>query len=154
VTPQPPAAAGPPPAPAPPVRAGVGVGVGVLVLHEGLVLLGRRLGAHGAGTWAAPGGRLEFGEGIEACAARELREETGLSARVLELGPYTNDVFVPEQQHFVTIFVVARSIVGTPRNLEPARCEGWAWFPWDDWPRPLFQPLQSLRQIGWRPGGA
>lgn len=154
MTPQPPAAAGPPPAPAPPVRAGVGVGVGVLVLHEGLVLLGRRLGTHGAGTWAAPGGRLEFGEGIEACAARELLEETGLSARVLELGPYTNDIFVPEQQHFVTIFVVARSIVGTPRNLEPARCEGWAWFPWDDWPSPLFPPLHSLRQIGWRPGGA
>ena len=67
--------------------AGVAVGVGVLVVRDGLVLLGRRLGAHGAGTWAAPGGRLEFGEQIEACAQRELAEETGLVARQIELGP-------------------------------------------------------------------
>lgn len=129
------------------------LGVGVLVLQDTLVLLGRRIGSHGAGHWSAPGGRLEFGESIEACAARELREETGLQARVIELGPYTNDVFVHEQLHFVTVFVVARGIVGTPRNLEPQKCEGWAWFPWDAWPAPLFQPLQSLRAIGWRPGG-
>lgn len=129
------------------------VGVGVLVVQDGLVLLGRRIGAHGAGQWAAPGGRLEFGESIEACAERELLEETGLRARVIELGPYTNDVFATEALHFVTIFVVARGVVGTPRRLEPHKCEGWAWFPWEGWPAPLFPPLQSLRAIGWRPGG-
>jgi len=133
--------------------AGVAVGVGVLVVRDGLVLLGRRLGAHGAGTWAAPGGRLEFGEQIEACAQRELAEETGLVARQIELGPYTNDVFDQESRHFLTVFVVARGVVGSPRNLEPHKCEGWAWFGWDEWPIPLFKPLQSLRAIGWRPGG-
>jgi 8-oxo-dGTP diphosphatase len=109
----------------PPAR--VGVGVGVLVLHEGLVLLGKRLGSHGAGTWSAPGGRLEFGEQIEACAARELKEETGLAAGSFELGPYTNDLFEEVQEQYVTIFVVARGIRGSPVNLEPGKCEGWAW---------------------------
>ena len=55
------------------------VGVGVFVLRDGLVLLGLRRGAHGAGTWALPGGHLEFGEAVEHCAAREVHEETGLN---------------------------------------------------------------------------
>ena len=136
----------PPPAPR--------VGVGVLVISKGLVLLGKRRGSHGAGTWSAPGGRLEFGEELEVCARRELAEETGLSASSLELGPYTNDVFTEAQEHFLTVFVVARGVQGTPRNLEPHKCEGWAWFAWDELPSPLFKPLQSLLAIGWRPGGA
>ncbi len=131
----------------------VGVGVGVLVLHQGLVLLGRRRGSHGAGTWSAPGGRLEFGEQIEACAARELREETGLTASTLELGPYSNDIFPEVKQQYLTVYVVARGIQGTPANLEPDKCDGWAWFRWGEWPTPLFKPVESLLAIGWRPDG-
>jgi 8-oxo-dGTP diphosphatase len=131
----------------------VRVGVGVLVLHQGLVLLGRRRGSHGAGTWSAPGGRLEFGEQIEACAARELREETGLTASTLELGPYSNDIFPEVKQQYLTVYVVARGIQGTPANLEPDKCDGWAWFRWGEWPTPLFKPVESLLAIGWRPDG-
>lgn len=130
------------------------VGVGVIVLQDGLVLLGKRRGSHGAGRWSAPGGGLAFGEDIVGCAARELAEETGLQASSFELGPYTNDVFPDDQKHYLTVFVVARGITGAPVNLEPDKCEGWAWFKWGDWPAPLFQPLESLLQIGWRPGGA
>jgi 8-oxo-dGTP diphosphatase len=130
------------------------VGVGVLVVQSGLLLLGKRKGSHGAGSWSAPGGSLEFGEDIEACARRELLEETGLAASSVDLGPYSNDVFRQAQRHFLTVFVVARGITGTPQNLEPDKCEGWAWFAWDELPTPLFQPLQTLLRIGWRPGGA
>lgn len=130
------------------------VGVGVLVVQNKLVLLGRRKGSHGAGTWSAPGGKLEFGEELEHCADRELLEETGLVASSLELGPYSNDVFVEEGKHFLTVFLVARGITGTPQNLEPDKCEGWAWFSWDALPQPLFKPLQTLVSIGWKPAGA
>lgn len=130
------------------------VGVGVLVVRDRLILLGKRKSSHGAGAWAAPGGRLEFGEEIEACARRELLEETGLTASSVELGPYSNDVFLEAERHFLTVFVVARGIAGTPQNLEPDKCEGWAWFKWEALPIPLFKPLQTLLAIGWRPGGA
>ncbi len=129
------------------------VGVGVLVLRDGQVLLGRRLGSHGAGTWSAPGGRLEFGESIEACARRELEEETGLELGPAEVGPYTNDVFVEERQHFVTLLVIARNTRGTPQNREPHKCEGWRWFRWTALPSPLFTPLATLVAQSYAPDG-
>ena len=70
------------------------IGVAVIVVKSDRVLLGKRKGAHGAGTWAFPGGHLAFGESFEACAHREVMEETGLSICDLKMGPYTNDFFV------------------------------------------------------------
>lgn len=126
----------------------VGVGVGILVVRHGKVLLGRRRGSHGAGTWSAPGGRLEYGESVEDCARRELLEETGLELGAVTPGPYTNDVFPEIQAHYLTLFVLARQTRGEPCNLEPHKCDGWSWFGWDAWPAPLFAPMQSLLDAG------
>ena len=54
------------------------VGVGVIVVRGDDVLFELRRGAHGAGTWSFPGGHVDDGESAEACALRELEEETGL----------------------------------------------------------------------------
>lgn len=131
----------------------VQVAVGILVVQHGLVLMGKRTAGLGAGTWCTPGGCLAFGDEIVDCAARVLQQQTRLTARSLELGPYSNDVLAETRQHLLSICVVARSIVGTPVNQNPDSCEGWAWFKWGEWPSPLFTPAQSLLAIGWRPGG-
>jgi ADP-ribose pyrophosphatase YjhB (NUDIX family) len=47
---------------------------GVACVADGAILLVRRADD---GTWCLPGGRVEFGESVEACAAREFAEETG-----------------------------------------------------------------------------
>jgi 8-oxo-dGTP diphosphatase len=127
------------------------VGVGVIVLRRGLVLLGRRLGSHGAGSWALPGGHLEFGESVEQCARREVMEEAGLSLTTIAPGPYTSDLFAAEHKHYVTLFVVAQCPAGEPELREPGKCAAWQWFRWSALPQPLFQPLASLLDSGFVP---
>ena len=127
------------------------VGVGVILVRDGLVLLGERLGSHGAGSWAPPGGHLEFGETVEGCAKRETFEETGLVLTSVSPGPYTNDIFVAEQKHYVTIFVVADTSDGEPQLREPEKCARWAWFNWSNLPVLLFKPLATLRATGFSP---
>jgi 8-oxo-dGTP diphosphatase len=131
-----------------PVSPAPQVGVGILVVENGRVLLGKRKGSHGAGTWSAPGGHLEFGESIEACARREVLEETNLALKNLRLGPFTSNVFESEKKHYVTVFVIAAPASATLKTMEPDKCEGWVWFEWSDLPEPLFAPLATLRSQG------
>lgn len=112
-------------------------------MQAGKVLLGRRKGSHGAGTWSISGGHLEFGETIEECAKRELAEETGLQAQQIELGPWTNDM-IDGDKHYVTLFAFVKKFQGDLLLLEPNKCEGWIWFDWDNLPSPLFLSVQSL----------
>lgn len=124
------------------------VGVGVIVVRAGKVLLGLRAGSHGAGTWSFPGGHLEWGETPEACAIREVAEETGLTIRDPRHAAFTSDLFEAEGRHYVTLFLTATAATGEPQRLEPHACEHWAWFAWDDLPSPLFPPIISLRRQG------
>lgn len=58
------------------------VAVGVLIDSKGFVLLTRRLkGAHLAGYWEFPGGKVKEGESVQAALARELEEELGTRIR-------------------------------------------------------------------------
>jgi 8-oxo-dGTP diphosphatase len=128
------------------------VGVGVLIVRGGAVLLGVRRGSHGAGSWAPPGGHLEFGESVEACARREAAEETGLALGAVAPGPYTVDPFPEEGKHYVTLFAVADAD-GEPRAMEPEKCAEWRWHDWRALPSPLFAPLASLVARGFVPPG-
>jgi 8-oxo-dGTP diphosphatase len=73
------------------------VGVGGVVVDDGRALLIRRGSEPLRGQWSIPGGMLELGESLQAGVARELREETGLEVRVLELIEVFDRIYV--QQH-------------------------------------------------------
>ena len=118
------------------------VGVGVLVMKGGLVLLGKRRNTHGAGEYASPGGHLEHLESIEACARREVLEETGLEVGAIEfLRLFNSTQYAPK--HYVDVSVVAQWKSGEPRVLEPDKVERWDWYSLDALPSPLFGMLPT-----------
>jgi len=61
------------------------VGVGGVVISGDRALLIRRGSEPLKGEWSIPGGTLEVGETLAEGVARELREETGLEVRVLDM---------------------------------------------------------------------
>ncbi len=77
-----------------------------------------------------------------------------MDIRDVRTGPYTNDVFTLEAQHYVTLFAVSNSATGEPALLEPTKCTQWRWCRWTELPVPLFAPLITLRSTGFVPDGA
>ncbi len=61
------------------------IGVGGVIIDNGRTVLIRRGTEPLLGEWSIPGGTIEIGETLEEAVHRELREETGLEVRVLEL---------------------------------------------------------------------
>ncbi|GIG54333.1 TIGR00730 family Rossman fold protein [Demequina activiva] len=127
------------------------VGTSAVVVRDGKVLLGRRRGSHGAGTWSFPGGKVAPGEAPADAAARELEEETGLMATSVEPITWTDDVFPEHGLHYVTLHYAVEA-EGEPVTTEPDKIDEWAWFDWDTLPQPLFGPVAALVATGWNPG--
>jgi ADP-ribose pyrophosphatase YjhB (NUDIX family) len=100
------------------------VGVGGVVVQEDRALLIRRGSEPLKGQWSIPGGILELGETLAQGVARELREETALEVRVLELIEVFERIFPdpdassahPQrpQYHFVIADYLCEVVSGTP----------------------------------------
>lgn len=113
------------------------VGVGVFVIKDGRVLMGQRKGSHGSGDFAGPGGHLEFGETIEECAIREVKEETGIEIENLRVISVANLLYWTDK-HYIDFGVIADWKSGDPTVLEPEKCVGWNWYSFDELPSPRF----------------
>ncbi|KAL6863851.1 NUDIX hydrolase domain-like protein [Trichoderma novae-zelandiae] len=115
----------------PAVRVGVST---VLMNDEGEFLVGKRIGSHGEGTWQFPGGHIDHGETVANCAVREMKEETELEVEFKGIFAITNDVFVKEVKHYITLFslCVMKDPNAVPVLVEPHKCQGWVWKSWED----------------------
>jgi len=95
------------------------------------VLLAQRAKGPGPaiGKWGFPGGMQELGETILGAAARELHEETGITAEPLRVVD-AFDVIGKEQDgriraHFTLVCVVLDWREGEGRPIEDATAVGW-----------------------------
>ncbi|AUX41213.1 ADP-ribose pyrophosphatase [Sorangium cellulosum] len=116
------------------------VGVGVMLMRGGRVLLARRRGSHGDGSYSWCGGHLELGESIEECAIREVHEESGLVVTKLSFLCLSN--IIAYGKHYVDIQMLAEEFEGEPEEREPHKIAGWGWYPLDAPPTPLFRPVE------------
>ncbi len=85
--------------------------VSILIVDGERVLLGKRRGEPGKGTWALPSGYIEYEDDFLTTAIREAKEETGLD---IEIGSVLNVLssFVTPAFHFIGIYVTARVVGG------------------------------------------
>jgi 8-oxo-dGTP diphosphatase len=120
------------------------VGVSVLIKNGDRILLEKRSKDPMKGAWKAPGGHMEFGETPEQTAAREVKEELGITLRDLKFRTITNDVFEADQKHYVTIWMEAFIASGEPELKAPYEESEIGWFTWDALPQPLYLGLQHL----------
>lgn len=127
------------------------VGTSVIVRRpDGMVLMGVRKGAHGAGKYSFPGGKEDHGESPDQSARRELREEAGIDAEVSLFLPHpmVSRVFEETGNHWLTIYYIAEvGMDADPKVMEPKKCAGWEWVDPADLPRPLFEPIANTPEL-------
>ncbi|KRX06759.1 NUDIX hydrolase domain protein [Pseudocohnilembus persalinus] len=111
-------------------RPKIGVGVIVFNKYSQNVLLSKR---KDNGLFGFPGGHLEFGEDIEYCSSRELKEETNLQIDQKEFKVFKclNVKRLNINYHYVNFFTIAQFknayISQKIVNLEPEKHEDWEW---------------------------
>ncbi len=118
------------------------VGVQCFVLLDGRILLGRRVGVFGAGSWGLPGGKLEQGESVFDAARRELHEETGVRAiaeRIIAVADPT-----AENNFQLQLGVLMTNCEGTPTVTDPESCDDLRFFLPSDLPTPIFVASEPL----------
>jgi 8-oxo-dGTP diphosphatase len=121
-----------------------GIGINVFLIKDGKVLMGKRIGKVGYGTWCLPGGHLEFLESLESAAKRELLEETGIKAVDLEFLHLINDPSQKDNTHYIHINFLAKKWDGEPKLMEPDKFEKWEWFDLHNLPENVFAGHQKM----------
>lgn len=115
-----------------------------IINNQGLLLLGKRKNCYGQGTWALPGGHLEYGETLLDCAQRELKEELGIEQAPLQLVAITDDI--NEERHYLHASFVLKEYAGPVMLMEPDKCYEWNYFSMDKLPLEIFEPHVKIFQ--------
>lgn len=123
------------------------IGVAVIWNDQGQILIDRRRpeGLLG-GLWEFPGGKIEFGETVEECIKREIKEELGIK---IEVGDRLISIDHAYSHFRVTLTVHhCRHLTGIPQPIE---CDEVRWVTLDEldefpFPKANIQIIAALRQ--------
>ena len=117
------------------------LGCGAAILRGGRLLLVRRRRPPEAGHWGLPGGKVEWGERVEAATVREIAEELGIEIRCKKLLTVADQIH--EDSHWVAPVYLAEITAGAPEVREPEALAGAEWFDLDRLPAPLTIATQA-----------
>ncbi len=85
--------------------------VSVVIVDGDRVLLGKRGGEPGKGTWSFPSGYIDYEDDFLTSAIREAKQETGLDVQVDSILNVVSS-FVSPSFHFLGIYVTAHTLGG------------------------------------------
>ncbi|WP_420431421.1 NUDIX hydrolase [Hyphobacterium sp.] len=109
--------------------------VGVVCRRGNDVLLVKRGREPLKGRWSIPGGKMDFGETVREAALRELKEETGVDARITRLIDVVDSVMA--DKHYVLIDFEAEWVSGDPVAADDAEAAE-------------FVPVEeALKRVSW-----
>lgn len=116
------------------------VGCELFVRKGGSILLGKRKNCYGAGTWALPGGHVEFNERLADTICREAKEEldADIVPKELKLVSIVDDLQPENNLHHIHISFEVKNPKWEPRIMEPDYCEEWRYFPINSLPDNFF----------------
>jgi len=123
----------------------------VITEDERILLVRHRKGSRL--YWVLPGGRLEYGESINECAARELREETGLDIEVQKFVFLSEAIAPDHSRHIVNIYLTGKVVGGSMQLGDEPVLAGVEYVPLAELNRlTLFPPVGRIIQRD-APGG-
>jgi 8-oxo-dGTP pyrophosphatase MutT (NUDIX family) len=105
---------------------------GGLVVRDAQVLL---IATAGGSRWQLPKGRLEEGETSEQAAVREVREETGVTGRIVAPLPGIDYWFAEGRRKRIRKHVdyfLLEYVSGSERDFDRREADEARWFPWSE----------------------
>ena len=129
----------------------VRVRVAAAVIGNGKLLIVKHE-KRGRTWWCLPGGGLEPGETLSACAERELLEETGLKVKAGRI-IYLGELILPEE-HLLDVFIWAEKTGGTLAKGEDRGLKALRFVPLKDLRRMSFLPREVTNRFekDWKAG--
>ena len=81
-----------------------------------------------------------MGETLEQAVKREAKEELGVEIEIIKFLCCSN--VIKYGKHYIDIEFLAKIKKGAPKIIEPNKIETIGWYPLDNLPEPIFEPLK------------
>lgn len=118
----------------------------LILEKEGRILLARR---HNTGwedgNYSLPSGHIDGNEAAKVALAREAKEEIGvkINPKNLEIVHLVHRNTGSLENERVDFFFKTSKWQGTPKNMEPAKCDHLAWFSTNKLPKNIVTSVQK-----------